>query len=33
MHINADDVEAVVHAMHFAADFRTDLVKMFISTF
>lgn len=23
LHVNADDAEAVVHAMHFAADFRT----------
>lgn len=27
MHINADDVEAVVHAMHFAADFRNRFGK------
>ncbi|QCX53803.1 2-oxoglutarate dehydrogenase E1 component [Elizabethkingia sp. JS20170427COW] len=27
MHVNADDVEAVVHAMHFAADFRAKFGK------
>lgn len=27
MHVNADDVESVVHAMHFAADFRNKFGK------
>ena len=27
MHVNADDVEAVVHAMRFAADFRAEFGK------
>jgi 2-oxoglutarate dehydrogenase E1 component len=27
MHVNADDAEAVVHAMHFAADFRAKFGK------
>jgi 2-oxoglutarate dehydrogenase E1 component len=27
MHVNADDAEAVVHAIHFAADFRAKFGK------
>jgi len=27
MHVNADDIEAVVHAVHFAADFRAKFGK------